>query len=463
MRFAIATYRNSLGRKVLGAYLVGVLLSILLIGAGLGTLLLFRSEVLSKRVEWRAQKLAAQLEFNDAGAPVGLRPSEHGIDWTFDSFKDEMAYRVLDESGEVKLYSPAGASFWSASGHEITHPGRRNFEFEREAGLTHVAIEQVTHDGRVWFMQYGESVRVADLFQFLFALPFMGAGIAVFSSVLLVVFGACSYVTLRRTFKPLHDLSASAAAISPRSLNARLRVEGVPTEVAPLVESFNRALERLEHGYRTQQEFLAAAAHELKTPLALIRGQIELSPPSEDRDALLLDVGHMTRQVQQLLHLAEASEVGNYHLEAVDVAVVAHEAADYLKRMAHAAEVSVELQPSPTRLTWMADRGALFTLLKNLLENAIQHAPRGTQVSIETGVQSLTVRDWGPGTDEVQLSKMFDRFWRGDHRHDEGAGLGLAICREVAQAHGWILSAHRAEPGLRLVVSRPGPRPPKSP
>jgi signal transduction histidine kinase len=102
---------------------------------------------------------------------------------------------------------------------------------------------------------------------------------------------------------------------------------------------------------------------------------------------------------------------------------------------------------------WLADRGALFTLLKNLLENAIQHAPRGTDVQVEVDATAVSVRDWGPGVPPGQVSQMFARFWRGAHRRDHGAGLGLAICQEIALAHGWMLSAHWAEPGLRLLVS----------
>ena len=457
MRFATPAFPSSLSLRVLGAYLVGVVLSVLLMGAGLALLLAFRAEVLEQRLAWRTEKFAAQLEFDAAGTPIGPGPNEHGLDWIYQSFSEELAYRVLDPSGRVVLYSPAGERFWSPSGPATSHLERGFFTFEREGVAIKVATEPVQHDGRTWFLQYATSVRAADLFQAVFAVPFMGAGIALFAPILLVVFGTCAYLPIRRTFKPLRDLSASAAAISPRSLNARLEPMGVPTEVAPLVESFNRALERLEHGYRVQQEFLAAAAHELKTPLALIRAQIELSQPSSDRDWLLQDVEHMTRQVQQLLHLAEASELQNFRLEPVDVTTVAEEAAKYLERMAQAADVRVELCSSSLRPTWLADRGAFFTLLKNLLENAIQHAPQGSAVRIEANVQSLTVRDWGPGADDEQLSQMFARFWRGPHRRDLGAGLGLAICQEIAHGHGWTLAAQRAEPGLRFTLSRPGP------
>ncbi|BBP59921.1 ATP-binding protein [Pseudomonas sp. St316] len=178
---------------------------------------------------------------------------------------------------------------------------------------------------------------------------------------------------------------------------------------------------------------------------------------SHGRNALLNDVAHMTRQVQQLLLLTEASEAQNYQFAEVELADITTEATDYLQRMAEAAEVRLVLaQNASSGAPWQADRSALFTLLKNLLENAIQHAPRGTEVRVEIGRDELSVRDWGPGVDREQLPHLFARFWRGAHRRDHGAGLGLTICQEIAQAHGWTLSAKRAKPGLLLQLSRRG-------
>lgn len=108
-----------------------------------------------------------------------------------------------------------------------------------------------------------------------------------------------------------------------------------------------------------------------------------------------------------------------------------------------------------SRPQWLADRGALFTLFKNLLENAIQHAPRGTEVRVEVDAAAVSVRDRGPGVTPEQRSQMFSRFWRGAHRRDHGAGLGLAICQEIAHAHGWTLTAHSTDPDLRLCLSLP--------
>jgi len=143
----------------------------------------------------------------------------------------------------------------------------------------------------------------------------------------------------------------------------------------------------------------------------------------------------------------------------VKVQEVADEAASYLQRMAEAAGVRLTVSATEN-IEWKADRGALFTLLKNLLENAIQHAPASTTVDVEVQSDALSVRDWGPGLDPAQLPLLFERFWRAAHRRDHGAGLGLSICQEIALAHGWRLTVERAEPGLRFrlkntVMSQP--------
>lgn len=446
MRFVKPVWLNSLSFKVLIAYLIGVVLSITLVILVTFWVMVFKSHYFAVNDIVRiAEEQAGQLRFDDKGYPIDLDVDHDDLAWVFDSFRQEAAYRILDASGHTVLASAAGEKFWYPLPAGPRQPGP--FEFQHNGTLIHAATALIRHEGKDWYLQFAVSARFHYFLHRYFALPFMGIAMLLLSTVLLFVFGVCAYITLRYTFKPLRQVSESAAAISPRSLHARLSAKGMPLEISPLVDSFNRVLDRLEQGYRIQQEFLATAAHELKTPLALIRAQIEVKGEGEDRDALLNDVAHMARQVQQLLLLAEVSEAQNYSLSRVDVAEVSAEVAHYLLPMAEAAGVRVSITHTLV-VYWQADRAALFSLLKNLLENAIQHAPAASAVHIDIQPMVITVRDWGPGVSLEQLSHLFVRFWRGPHRRDHGAGLGLAICQEIAQAHGWTLTAHRANPGL---------------
>ena len=172
-----------------------------------------------------------------------------------------------------------------------------------------------------------------------------------------------------------------------------------------------------------------------------------------DREVLLHDLDLMARQVNQLLHLAEASETQNYVFESVDVAAVAEDVVDYLRRLAELREVYADIRCAPGIPALRADRGALFMLLKNLVENAIQHSPSGGIVAVTIETDRLCVRDEGPGIAVDDLPKLFTRFWRGSLRRNEGAGLGLSICREIAAAHKWELAARSTGYGAEFILS----------
>lgn len=446
MRYGKSTWLNSLSLKILLAYVLGVVLSIVLIVIAAYWLLFANSRhFASGNVAGFTDVLAKGLEFNEQGQPTGFNKKLARTTWIFESLKDELGYRVADESGRVVLKSVIDDAVWEDI--NIRNPSSGVFALSYHDALIYGATVAIQHNNQTWHLQFIVSARLHYLLHQIIALPFITKGIIFFSLILFFLFGICGYLTLKYTLKPLHELSKTAADISPRSLNARLYTKDVPSEMLPLVNSFNRVLDRLEHGYKVQQEFLATAAHELKTPLALIRAQIEMTETGDDRHILLSDVAHMSRQVQQLLLLAEVSEAQNYHLDNVTIADVVNEVARFLQPMAKISHVNIHIAHIMDA-EWQADRSALFVLIKNLLENAIQHAPANSQIIIEITEKQLSVRDFGSGVDQEQISKIFLRFWRGAHRRDHGAGLGLAICQEIAHAHGWELIAKRAEPGL---------------
>jgi signal transduction histidine kinase len=458
MRFVDSHWLNSLNLKILLAFVAGSVLSIVLVVLAVVLIATSHGDILSgKAVAERAADLASSLRFDREGFPVGFdsvneADVEDGGAWQYESLKAETAYRVLDASGKVVLSSVDGVTIWPQSGAG-SRLERGRFEFEHAGVAMRGATEAVTHNGRTWFLQFAASTRFLQMIYGDFALPFAGVGILLFSLVLLFVFGFCGYVTLKYTLKPLREISESAAAISPQTLHARLQAGKVPAEIEPLVASFNQALERLEVGYRVQQEFLATAAHELKTPLALIRAQIELGVDEESREVLLQDVSRMGRQVQQLLHLAEASEAQNYKFAPVDAESTVFEVVKFLERLADQQSVRMQTVVDPGLVPLRADRGALFTLLKNLLENAIQHSRTGGVVRVRANANHISVHDEGPGVSDEDIPNLFVRFWRGVDRRDLGAGLGLSICREIATAHGWKLRARRADPGMTFELS----------
>jgi len=183
-----------------------------------------------------------------------------------------------------------------------------------------------------------------------------------------------------------------------------------------------------------------------------MRAEIELIPPDKRSTSLLQDVDRMARQVQQLLLLAEVSESQNFRFESVDPRPAIQEVFDYMGRVADRKSVHLGLRIDDDLRQWRVDRGALFTLLKNLLENAVQHSPVGGVVALSVTSSGFSIVDEGTGVPVDHLPRLFDRFWRGPERRDQGAGLGLAICREIALAHGWTLQARCRQKGLEVYV-----------
>jgi two-component system sensor histidine kinase QseC len=405
--------------------------------------------MLGKELTNHTRDVVDSMRFDASGKLLGvqLRPLKAMY---YDALKSDAVYRVLDKNGNVLFASDHILRPFYADDAPFFDPSLSRFEQTKDNVKLRINMTVIDHGGNRFYVQVARSERLNE--------ALLGSNsryiqlttiIAVLISIL--VFTAVVAVTFRRLLQPLRDASAAAAKIEPNNLAARLSSEHMPSELVPLIEAFNNALERLEQGYRIQQEFLETAAHELKTPLALMRGQLELNCLADPRQ-LLRDIDHMTRQVQQLLNLAEISDPQNFIFKPVDVMSVATNVSDHLLRLAQRLQVSIKLLLSGQRDTIQADEGALFVLFKNLLENAIYHSAPGQEVLIVASADMISIRDQGEGIAAQDMPMLFKRFWRGAKRRDDGAGLGLAICAEIARTHGWTINASNKRPGAEFTV-----------
>ncbi len=258
-------------------------------------------------------------------------------------------------------------------------------------------------------------------------LPMLGFYIALVMTTL--------YFVLHNGLRPLRRMSEQAALIGPATLEARLNLEAAPAEIAPLVEAFNGALDRLESGWRAQRDFSANAAHELRTPLAALRAQVENRLEPEDRKAAVQEFDRLSRLIAQLLTLAEAEHGQTRATEPFDLVAVARRTASDLapaivsggRQLAFAAVAEA----------WPAQGQPLMidVALRNLLENAIRHTPVGSCITVTVGpAGTVTVSDDGPGVPAAFADRLFDRFSKADPASG-GAGLGLSIVARVMALH----------------------------
>jgi signal transduction histidine kinase len=240
----------------------------------------------------------------------------------------------------------------------------------------------------------------------------------------------------------------------------RLPVPEGDDELHRLAETLNRMLDRLEAARSRQRAFVADAAHELRSPIASLRTQLEVAAHLGEPPALgdlEIEVDRLGRLVSDLLLLARADEgdPGLRRQEPVELAALLAETA------AGCAGARVPVTVAPDGPQWtMADRGALRRVLDNLAANAVRHASSSVALAVRRSADRIvvTVTDDGPGIPEADRTRVFDRFTRLDDartRDDGGAGLGLAIVRELVRLHGGTVTLGDAAPGLRVAVALP--------
>lgn len=447
---------NSLSSRLILVFVAYLLVSFVLIAL---TVCYFTNLSAEKRNSFSFDEqfkiVSSGLLFDTAGKLDDLRLRDDKA-WIYSVSPTDLQYRILDRHGRVLFSSVADAP---ALTPEVPGLGGtpQNFDIRRNGIVQHIRTRMYpARSGHTQYaIQIGMSDRMLAAMQLRFTHPISQGAfiILVILTVLFLAMSAIAFVTVRRMLKPLQDVSTIAAQISPRHLQQRLPLEQVPCELTPLLQALNDALERLEKGFNEQQEFLATTAHELKTPLALLRGELELADDLASRGLLLDDIDRISRHVHQLLSLAEVREVRNFQFEDYDIAFIVKDVAQYLQRQADRAGVSLRLINIMPRLMRL-DRSAIFVLLKNLTENAIQHSARGSTVFICMGEHDLRVIDEGEGIPQENLPQLFTRFWRSASRRSAGgAGLGLTICQEVASAHGWKLAVENQIVGAAFFVT----------
>jgi len=213
-----------------------------------------------------------------------------------------------------------------------------------------------------------------------------------------LIFALAGALAVRSVLRPIRAAEAAARSVGGRNLAARLPEDGMPAEIRPLVHAFNGVLQRLEQSFQEQERFIANAAHELKTPLALARARVEAGLDDErDRARLLQDLDTMGRQVQQLLQLAQVADPQAMRLGLVRPLDVARAVLDHLAFKAQRADITLHLQEPEVDVQVEADAGALFVLLKNLVENALDFSPPGSDVRVRLDDAGVAVEDHGPG------------------------------------------------------------------
>lgn len=242
-------------------------------------------------------------------------------------------------------------------------------------------------------------------------------------------------VILRSTFRGLDSAADEARRIDIHQRGARLPVKRIPLEALPLVSAINEALARLDQGYTRHRRFVADAAHELRTPIAILNTRLESLAPGPDKTRLLEDSARLATLADQLLDIQRLDHCC-HPFASVNLATIAQSVAADLAPLAIAAGYELALDAPATPVETTGDAAALERALTNLVQNAIQHGPRRGAIGIRVSTPAtIEVTDEGRGIPADQREQIFEPFYR-LMPLDRGAGLGLNMVREIVQLHG---------------------------
>jgi signal transduction histidine kinase len=311
-------------------------------------------------------------------------------------------------------------------------------------------------DGHPVWIQVAEKLSHRDVIVDDVLTNFLQQVVWIIVPVLLLLLGA-DLVIFRLAIRPLHKASDRAKHISPTRLDVRLPTDDMPPEILPLVEAVNQALDRLELGFRSHREFAADAAHELRTPLAILRTRIETLPHSEASRALGRDVENMSRVVSQLLDATELETAVVDPDSIADLHGVCIEVAEFIAPLALKRGKSIELTCPDEPILVKGNAEMIRRATRNLVENALHHTPEGTAIEIIVGQDgSISVVDNGDGVPPENRESIFKRFWRRSTRASGGAGLGLSIVKKIVEAHhGSIVVEDGPGGGARFIMRFP--------
>lgn len=289
------------------------------------------------------------------------------------------------------------------------------------------------------FILYGVSLILAKLVIPVVAVMALGALIA-------------TPLVVRRSLVGIDQAALEADTIDIDQRGGRLSANDIPEEIAPLVRAVNRALGRLDEGYERQERFLTDAAHELRTPIAILNTRIGSLPHSSIKTDLLEDAARLAVLTEQMLDLQRLKQ-GKVQFTKVDLGQLARRVIIEMAPLAFAAGYTVQFDVDGAGEI-EGDPLALQRALMNILQNAINHGGRKGIIALTAGCNWIEVSDEGPGIPADMRDRIFEPFFK-RHHDGRGAGLGLNLVRDILRMHGGEVTIDNRNPGAVCRLSFP--------
>jgi signal transduction histidine kinase len=434
---------QSIISRIVFLHVVAVVITSILMSVALSWLLSYATDnIHDKAMQQQAAAVGDHLSVGPDGRLALNLPSD--LLGLYSQAYGRYSYAVTGERGEV-LFS-------SLPNHEALFPNdRRTSAIEHleqrrgDATVSGASVRKSVGGQTVW-IQAGEDLANRDVLIDDIVADFY-RNVSWITLPILLVLLIADIAIFRRALWPLRQASEIAGSIGPARPGVRLPTGEIPRELRPLVSAVNQGLDRLEQGFRVQRDFTADAAHELRTPLSVLRTRIDIIEDPAMRQALRQNVEGMTHIVGQLLDIAELDAFVVNADDKADLRLVASEVAEFVAPLALAQGKDVALSGANEPVWVKGNAEMLGRAIRNLAENAINHTAAGSTVEfVVDGDGTISVLDEGPGIKEEERNLIFRRFWRRDRRKQGSTGLGLSIVQRIAELHSAAITVENREP-----------------
>ena len=424
---------KSIISRIVILHVIAVAIASILMSLALSWLLnIATNNIHNEAMEEQAASVAQHLVLRpDRSLALELPPSLQGL---YSQPYGRYSYAVVDDHGKTLFSSLDDQTPVFAADH---HAADVQYLQTRKGGaaISGASIRRIIGGKTVW-VQAAEDlanrdVLIDDIVEDFFK------HVGWITLPILLVLLVTDIAIFRRALLPLRQASETAQDIGPARTDIRLPVDAIPSEVRPLVSAINKALDRLDQGFRLQREFTADAAHELRTPLSILRTRVETLDDPRVARALHSDIEAMSRVVGQLLDIAELEAFTIDPCEVADLQAACAEVAEFIAPLALEQGREIALLGTSVPVWIRGNAEMIKRAIRNLAENAIRHAPKDTVVEFvveENG--TVTVQDRGPGISDEERELIFQRFWRRDRNQQGSTGLGLSIVQRIAELHG---------------------------
>lgn len=355
-------------------------------------------------------------------------------------------YVIRDEHGKIVFTSPI--SFPDLYPDTLDEEDNAVFEFTGPQGTAFLGTGiRHEYDGQIYLIQVAQSQEVAESFSDELTTNFLDRILWVGLPFLVLLLGVI-FLSLKQSFKPLLLASRQARSISFENLDKRIEENLLPLELQPLVKAVNHALDRLGKGIKVQQEFTANVAHELRTPLTIFKSRLEMLGDNAVARELEKDVEEMIHTVNQMLDLSKLDFPEAIGMDDIDLVAVVKAVCQDMWPLFIQQGRELNLSGMDQKIRVHGNRDLLYRAIRNLLDNALVHAPAKTPVEVSVSGNSVFIRDHGYRISREDEEKIFQRFHRNDRqKFRPGSGLGLSIVSKTMDMHGGRILIETPEKG----------------